>query len=336
MKSNNLFDNFIEKAKGSSVKIVLPEGEDKRVQEAAQLATSKKLGKIILLGNVDNIKSKLSKTMTNKIEIIDPEKSQELRKLYANKLYELRKHKGMTPAEAEAQVKKPIIFATMMLYCGDADGIVAGVSLKTSDVIRPAFQIIKAKQGVTKVSSIMLMQIPKNLPIGENGVLIFADCGVIPEPTDQELADIAITSAITAKKLCGINPKVAMLSYSTNSTEDTGVESVEKIKRAVQIAKSKYPNLLIEGEIQADAAIVPEVADLKNPNSVLKGKANVLVFPDLNSANIAYKLVQRIAKVHAVGPLLQGLNKPVNDMSRGATAQEMVQAIAITILQSKN
>lgn len=336
MKSNNLFDNFIEKAKGSSVKIVLPEGEDKRVQEAAQLATSKKLGKIILLGNVDNIKSKLSKTMTNKIEIIDPEKSQELRKLYANKLYELRKHKGMTPAEAEAQVKNPIIFATMMLYCGDADGIVAGVSLKTSDVIRPAFQIIKAKQGVTKVSSIMLMQIPKNLPIGENGVLIFADCGVIPEPTDQELADIAITSAITAKKLCGINPKVAMLSYSTNSTEDTGVESVEKIKRAVQIAKSKYPNLLIEGEIQADAAIVPEVADLKNPNSVLKGKANVLVFPDLNSANIAYKLVQRIAKVHAVGPLLQGLNKPVNDMSRGATAQEMVQAIAITILQSKN
>ena len=336
MKSNNLFDNFIEKAKGSSVKIVLPEGEDKRVQEAAQLATSKKLGKIILLGNVDNIKSKLSKTLTNKIEIIDPEKSQELRKLYANKLYELRKHKGMTPAEAEAQVKKPIIFATMMLYCGDADGIVAGVSLKTSDVIRPAFQIIKAKQGVTKVSSIMLMQIPKNLPIGENGVLIFADCGVIPEPTDQELADIAITSAITAKKLCGINPKVAMLSYSTNSTEDTGVESVEKIKRAVQIAKSKYPNLLIEGEIQADAAIVPEVADLKNPNSVLKGKANVLVFPDLNSANIAYKLVQRIAKVHAVGPLLQGLNKPVNDMSRGATAQEMVQAIAITILQSKN
>lgn len=336
MKSNNLFDNFIEKAKGSSVKIVLPEGEDKRVQEAAQLATSKKLGKIILLGNVDNIKSKLSKTMTNKIEIIDPEKSQELRKLYANKLYELRKHKGMTPAEAEAQVKKPIIFATMMLYCGDADGIVAGVSLKTSDVIRPAFQIIKAKQGVTKVSSIMLMQIPKNIPIGENGVLIFADCGVIPEPTDQELADIAITSAITAKKLCGINPKVAMLSYSTNSTEDTGVESVEKIKRAVQIAKSKYPNLLIEGEIQADAAIVPEVADLKNPNSVLKGKANVLVFPDLNSANIAYKLVQRIAKVQAVGPLLQGLNKPVNDMSRGATAQEMVQAIAITILQSKN
>lgn len=336
MKSYNLFDNFIEKAKGSSVKIVLPEGEDKRVQEAAQLATSKKLGKIILLGNVDNIKSKLSKTMTNKIEIIDPEKSQELRKLYANKLYELRKHKGMTPAEAEAQVKKPIIFATMMLYCGDADGIVAGVSLKTSDVIRPAFQIIKAKQGVTKVSSIMLMQIPKNLPIGENGVLIFADCGVIPEPTDQELADIAITSAITAKKLCGINPKVAMLSYSTNSTEDTGVESVEKIKRAVQIAKSKYPNLLIEGEIQADAAIVPEVADLKNPNSVLKGKANVLVFPDLNSANIAYKLVQRIAKVQAVGPLLQGLNKPVNDMSRGASAQEMVQAIAITILQSKN
>lgn len=335
MKSTNLFDNFINMAKGSNARIVLPEGEDQRVEQAAEIAVSKKLGKIILLGNVEQIKLKLNKAVQNEIEIIDPLNSKKL-STYAKKLYELRKHKGLTLQDAQAQVKIPMVFATMMLYCGDAEGVVAGARLKTGDVLRPAFQIIKAKQGVSKVSSAMLLEVPENLSIGEKGMLVLADCGVIPEPNDLDLADIAITTAKTAKNLCGINPKVALLCYSTNSIGDSGVESVEKVKRAVKLAKQKCPELIIEGEIQADAAIVPQVAELKCPKSVLKGKANVLIFPDLNSANIAYKLVQRIANVRAVGPLLQGLNKPINDMSRGANADEIVQTIAITILQSKN
>jgi len=180
----------------------------------------------------------------------------------------------------------------------------------------------------------MIMQMPKNSTLGENGVLVFADCGIIPEPTSEDLADIAISSAQTAEALCQIKPRVALLSFSTKSTNDTGYESVEKVKQALKIIQSKMPNLIVDGELQADSALVPSVSKAKCPNSILGGRANVLVFPDLNSANIAYKLVQRIAGIEAIGPILQGLNKPVNDLSRGATAQEMVRAIAITILQA--
>lgn len=332
---NDVFDDLVRKASGSSNKrIVLPEGEDDRVIEAVKIAVMNNLGKLVLLGNKDVITKKLTKDIANKVLIINPCDEKLKLENYAKELYELRKNKGMTLELAQKEVLKPMIFATMMVHCGDADGIVAGVLFHTADVVRPALQIIKAQEGINKISSAMIMQMPKNSLVGENGVLVLADCGIIPEPTSEDLADIAIATANTAKKLCGINPKVAMLSYSTNIGENTGVESIDKVKRAVNIAKLKCPDLIIEGEIQADAAIVPQVAELKFPNSILKGKANVLVFPDLNSANISYKLVQRIANIKAIGPLLQGLKKPVNDLSRGATAEEMVMVIAITILQS--
>ncbi|MBQ7579528.1 MAG: phosphate acetyltransferase [Clostridia bacterium] len=333
-KTQSILDKIVLKAKGIDKRIVLPEGEDPRVIEAIISATKLELGRLIVLGNEVEIYSKLPKNVSEKIIVLNPKTSLRDCEIYADKLYALRKNKGLTLEQARIEVLKPMVFATMMLYAGDADGIVAGLKLKTGDVVRPAFQIIKAEEGVNKISSAMIMQMPKNSSFGENGVLVFADCGIIPEPTSEDLADIAISSAKTAETLCGIKPRVALLSFSTKSQENTGYESVERVKSAVKIIKSKMPNLIVDGELQADSAIVPSVAKAKCPNSILGGNANVLVFPDLNSANIAYKLVQRIANIEAVGPILQGLNKPVNDLSRGATANELVRAIAITILQA--
>lgn len=335
MQTYNVFDSLVARAKGSGKTIVLPEGEDDRAINASIIATKAETCHVVLLGAVDKILPKIPVRMRSKITIIDPRDQIEKCKEFANILFELRKHKGMTIEVAKEQVKTPMVFATLMLYCGEADGVVAGIIMPTADVVRPAFQIIKTRAGVSKVSSAMILEVPKGAPFGENGVLVFADCGVIPNPTSEDLADIATVSALSAKSLCGINPRVAMLSYSTLSKTDTGNESVEKVKNAVKLIKQRQPKLVVDGEIQADAALVPEVAKLKCPGSVVKGCANVLVFPDLNSANISYKLVQRVAGVRAVGPLLQGLNKPVNDVSRGATAEEMAQVMAVTVLQSQ-
>lgn len=331
---SNVFDKLIEKAKHTGKRIVLTETEDARVLEAAEKAASSDLCKVILLGE-ESIMSNFSTEAKKNIQIVSPSSNAEKLNQYANMLYELRKAKGMTEEEALKKVKTDkLTYAMLMLRAKDADGVVSGAITHTAEVLRPAFQIVKVKQGASKVSSVFIMESP-NEAYGENGFLIFADCGVNVNPTDEDLAEIAILSSETAKAICGMNPRVAMLTYSTKSGDEMTDENVCKVKRAVEILKTKAPDLQVDGELQADAALVPSVAALKAPGSKIAGKANVLIFPDLNAGNIAYKLVQRLAGVKAVGPILQGLNAPVNDLSRGTTADEIVLCMAITVLQAK-
>ncbi len=330
---SNVFDNLIVKDKAKQKRIILTESEDERVLEAAEKASTMGLCKIILLGREEELSSKFSKEALKNITFIDPKADSAKKQEYASTLFELRKAKGMTESQAKEQVNDKLVYSNLMLRLGDADGLVSGAITHTADVLRPAFQIVKVKPGMSKVSSVFIMESP-NENYGENGFLIFADCGVNPNPTDEDLAEIAIVSSETAKTICGMNPRVAMLSYSSKSGDEMKDENVLKVKRAVQIVHEKAPEIQIDGELQADAALVPSVAKLKSPNSAVAGKANVLIFPDLNAGNIAYKLVQRLAGVQAVGPILQGLNQPVNDLSRGTTADEIVLCMAITILQA--
>ena len=333
---SNVFDGLIEKARHTGRKIVLTESEDQRIIEAAKKAAELDLCKVILLTVSENIKENFSEKELENIEIIDISVETEKTTEYIDALYELRKEKGMTKELAEKQVKNDkLVYAMLMLRLGDAEGVVSGAINHTADVLRPAFQIVKVKKGISKVSSVFIMESP-NENYGENGFLVFGDCGVNPNPTDEELAEIAIVSSETATAICGIDPKVALLSYSTKSGDEMKDENVCKVKRAYEIVKQKAPNLQVEGELQADAALVASVAKQKAPNSDVAGKANVLIFPDLNAGNIGYKLVQRLAGVKAVGPVLQGLNKPVNDLSRGTSADEIVLNIAITVLQALN
>ena len=335
-KKKDVFAPIIEEAIGSNARIVLPEGSDERIVEAARLASLQDLCKIIILGDHITLATKFNKKELKNITIIDPLTDGKKREMYAHTLYELRKHKGMTIEQALEQLKNPITFAMMMLKSDDADGVVAGAITSTANVLKPAFQIIKTRPDCTRVSSAMLMEMPENSTLGENGFLVFGDCAVIENPTDEELADVAILTSETAKTLTGMNPRVALLSYTTKASEDMDSEVVQKVKRAYKIARRKNSALCIDGDMQADAALNPDVCRLKCGNSVLEGNANVLIFPNLESANIGYKIVARIAGVRAVGPILQGLNKPVNDLSRGTTAQEIVLNIAITVLQSRN
>jgi len=329
---SNVFDKLIEKAKHTGKRIVLTETEDERILVAAENAAKMDLCKIVLIGKESELKAHFSAEALKNISFVDNFEENQKRNEYINLLYELRKNKGMTLDIASEQVKNKLTFAMLMVKSSDADGVVSGAITHTADVLRPAFQIVKVKPGVSKVSSVFIMESPSD-EFGENGFLVFADCGVNPNPTAEELAEIAILASETAKKICGMNPRVAMLSYSTKSGDEMKDENVIKVKRATEIAKTLLPELVIDGELQGDAALVESVANLKAPQSELKGKANVLIFPDLNSGNIAYKLVQRLAGVKAVGPVLQGLNAPVNDLSRGTTAEEIVLCIAITILQ---
>lgn len=329
---SNVFDKLIEKAKHTNKRIVLTETEDERILHAAENAASTDLCKVILLGNEKNLKTKFSDNALKNIIFVDNQLEDEKFNQYSNLLYELRKHKGMTIELAKVQAHEKLTFAMLMLKNGDADGVVSGAITHTADVLRPAFQIVKMKNGVSKASSLMIMESP-NGDFGENGFLIFADCGVNPNPTAEELAEIAILASQMAEKICEITPRIAMLSYSSKSGDEMKDENVLKVKNATNIVKQNYPNILIEGEIQADAAIIESVSKLKTPDSVISGKANVLIFPDLSSGNIAYKLVQRLAGVKAVGPILQGLNSPVNDLSRGTSADEILLCMAITILQ---
>ncbi len=331
----NVFDKLIEKAKHTNKKIVLTESEDPRVIEAAGKAASMDLCKVMLLGKEEELKSHFSEVALKNITFIDTSVANEKSAEYASVLYELRKAKGMTEERANELVKDKLTYAMLMIKTGDADGVVSGAITHTADVLRPAFQIVKVKPGISKVSSVFIMESPDGLKYGENGFLIFADCGVNPNPTDEDLAEIAILSSETAKKLCGMNPRVALLSYSTKSGDEMTDENVCKVKRAVEILKQKAPELEVDGELQSDAALVESVAKIKAPNSKVAGHANVLIFPDLNAGNIAYKLVQRLAGVQAVGPILQGLNAPVNDLSRGTSADEIVLCMAITTLQAK-
>lgn len=330
----NVFEKLIERAKQTQKRIVLTESEDERVLEAAKKAAEMGLCKVVLLGKKE-LSARYSEDALKNIEIIDVEEDSARKTEYANALYELRKAKGMTEEQAKVQVNNKLNYAMLMLRLGDADGVVSGAINHTADVLRPAFQIVKTKPGVKKVSSVFVMESPDADKYGENGFLVFTDCGVIPNPTDEDLAEIAILASETARKICGIEtPRVSLLSYSSKSGDEMTDENVCKVKRAYNLLKERGVDFIVDGELQADASLVESVAKQKAPNSPVGGRANVLVFPDLNAGNIAYKLVQRLAGVKAVGPILQGLNQPVNDLSRGTTADEIVLNMAVTILQS--
>lgn len=327
----SVMDNIIQKAKVNKKKIVLPEGTEPRTLKAAEIVLKEGIADLVLLGKEEEIREKAKGLDISKAEIVDPEKSPNLER-YAKEYYELRKNKGMTEEEAERLMRDPMYYGCMMVKLGDVDGMVSGAIHATADVFRPAFQIIKTAPNVKVVSSAFIMEVPE-CKYGSDGVFIFADCAINPNPTAEELAAIAIASAHTAKVLAGIEPKVAMLSFSTKGSANH--ELVDKVKRATEIAKELAPDLLIDGELQVDAAIVKEVGELKAPGSPVAGQANVLIFPDLQAGNIGYKLVQRLAKANAIGPISQGLAKPVNDLSRGCSVEDIVNVIAITSVQAQ-
>jgi len=321
------------KAKANRKRIVLAEGMEERTISAAAQVTAQGIAQVALVGGEQAIRQKareLGVDLTG-VEIQDPAANPRV-SAYADLLYELRKGKGLSLEDAtELVTGNPLYFATMMLKTGDADGMVAGAINSTGDVLRPALQVIKTAPGIKVVSSCFLMECPDR-SFGKDGVLVFADCAVIPQPTAEELAAIAISSAQTAKALAGMEPKVAMLSFSTKGSAQH--ELVAKVQEATRIAQAAATGLPIDGELQADAALVASVGKLKSPDSPVAGEANVLVFPDLQAGNIAYKLVQRLAGAQAVGPIIQGLAKPVNDLSRGCSVEDIVSVVAIAAVQA--
>ncbi|HHV18312.1 MAG TPA: phosphate acetyltransferase [Thermoanaerobacterales bacterium] len=319
-----------ERAKSSPKTIVLPEGTDKRVVKAAEIITKHKIAKIVLLGNQKNLENISQGLDISEVEMVDPELSPKVRE-YAALLYELREKKGMTLDKAEGLVKNPIWYGTLMVKNNDADGMVAGAATATGDVIRPAFQIVKTAPGVGVVSSAFMMIVP-NCDYGSNGHMLFADCAINPNPDAKQLAEIAVSTAKTWEALMEDEPKVAMLSFSTKGSAQN--EMVDKVVEAIKILKQQAPDLLADGELQADAALVPNVGSSKAPDSPIAGQANILVFPDLNAGNIGYKLVQRLAKAEALGPISQGLAAPINDLSRGCSVEDIVNVVAITSLQA--
>ena len=331
--------SFIEEIKNRAKEdiktIILPETEDKRVLEAASKVIKQGFAKVILLGDEQNIKEdcKIYKINLDGVDIINPLTS-EKKEEYKQNLYELRKNKGMTLEQAEELLKEPIYFGMMMLKDENskADGLVSGAAHSTANTLRPALQILKTKPGTKLVSAFFIMCVP-NCEYGENGTFIFGDSGLNQNPTAEELSEIAISSSKSFEQLVQKEAKVAMLSYSTKGSAKS--ELTEKVIEATKLVQEKETNLTVDGELQLDAAIVPEIADSKAPNSPLKGKANVLIFPDLDAGNIGYKLVQRLAKAEAYGPLCQGIAKPVNDLSRGCYADDIVGVVAITAVQAQ-
>ena len=327
-----LLERLKVKALANPRKIVLPEGEEPRTVKAASIITKEKLAHVTLVGNRAKIEAvaKEQGVDVSTVPSIDPETSPRFEE-YAQAYTEARKAKGMTIEEARKIMKDTVFYGTMMVHKSEADGLVSGALHSTGDTIRPALQFIKTKPGISLVSSVFIMIVP-DCEYGDAGTFIFADCAVVPNPTDKEMAEIAIASAETGRILTGLDPKVAMLSFSTYGSAKH--ELVDKVKRAVAIAKAQAPDLKIDGELQADAAIIPKVGKSKAPGSPIAGQANVLIFPDLQSGNIAYKLVERLAKAQAIGPFLQGLNKPVNDLSRGCSVEDIVNVTMITSLQA--
>jgi len=329
---------FIEemknRAKSNIKNIVLPEATDIRVLEAAKNILNEGFANITLVGEKDKIIeiSKENNIDVSKAVIIDPSNSEKYDE-YVNSFYELRKEKGVTIEKAKEMMLDPVYFGMMMVKKDDANGLVSGAIHSTSDTLRPALQILKTAPGTKLVSAFFLMVVP-NCGYGENGTFIFSDSGLNENPNSEQLSEIAISSAESFKQLVGKEAKVAMLSYSTIGSAKS--ELTEKVVEATRIAKEKAPSILIDGEMQLDAAIVPEIAESKAPESKIKGEANVLIFPDLNAGNIGYKLVQRLAKAEAYGPLCQGIAKPVNDLSRGCSSKDIEGVVAITAVQAQS
>ncbi len=329
----SLTEKIRNKAKKCLRTIVLPEGSEKRTVQAAAYVKKEGIAEPVLLGDPDEIRKTAEETGADirDILLIDPKKSEKSAG-YAEALYELRKAKGVTPEQAEALVEDEMYFGIMMVKQGDADGLVSGALHSTGDMLRPALQIIKTAPGMKVVSSSFLMDCP-NKELGEDGLLVYADCVVMPNPTAEELADIAVAAADTAKKLCGIEePRVALLSFSTKGSAKH--ELVNKVQEAVRLAHEKEPELLLDGELQFDAALVPEVAKQKAPGSPVAGRANVLVFPDLQAGNIGYKITQRIGGAQCFA-VLQGLAKPCNDLSRGCSVDDIIDTVAATAVQAE-
>lgn len=326
---STFIDRFIERAKADKKTIVLPEGNDERILEAAQEVLKQGIANIIVLGNEAEITQK-GYDLTS-AEIIDPETSDKQEE-FAQLLFELRKHKGMTEEEAAETVKDPIYFAVMMVKSGLCDGLVGGACHATVKILSPSLKVLKTAPGAPMVSSLFLMNVP-NCDLGEDGVFAFADCALEVQPTAEKLAHIANLTNDSFKRLIGKEPRIALLSHSSYGSANN--DDAKKVSDAVAYIKEDYPDLNADGELQLDAAIVPEIGASKAPGSPVAGKANVLIFPDLDAANIGYKLVQRLAKAEAYGPILQGLAAPVNDLSRGCTAEDVVGVIAITCVQAQ-
>ena len=329
----NLLEKIFDQAKNNVKCIVLPESTEPRTLQAADVALKEGLASIQLIGNKQHILSVAADLGLKNIEkarFFDPETDQKM-SIYTDLLFELRKGKGMTKEEAQKLSKDPLYLATLMIKNGDADGEVAGAQNSTGNVLRPALQIVKTKPGVTVVSGAFLILL-QDETFGEKGVFVFADCAVTPDPTAKQLAEIAVVTGQTTRIIAGFEPRVAMLSFSTKGSASH--EMVDKVVEATALAKQMNPQLIIDGEFQADAAIVPSVGKSKAPGSKIQGNANVLVFPNLESGNIAYKLVQRLAHAEAIGPILQGMAAPINDLSRGCSVDDIVEMIAITANQA--
>ena len=331
----SFIDGIKERAKKDIKTIVLPESEDERTLRATAKILEEKTANIILIGDESTVKADAEKYGVNVdgATIINPETSDKLEE-YVNTLYELRKAKGMTPEAArEALLSDRTTFSVMVLKTGGADGLVSGACHSTANTLRPALQILRTAPGAKLVSGFFIMDVP-NCEFGYNGTFAFADCGLNQDPDSESLAAIANDTANTFRTLVGAEPKVAFLSHSTKGSAKHPL--VDKVVNAVEIAHQQYPDLVCDGELQLDAAIVPEVAASKAPGSPVAGQANVLIFPNLDGGNVGYKLVQRLAKAEAYGPMLQGIAKPVNDLSRGCSWEDIVGVVALTAVQAQN
>ena len=308
---NDIINDMRRRAGKLQKLIILPEKDDARIQEAVRIIKKENIARIMLLGKEDLDKKKIE--------------------VFSQVFYDLRKHKGITIDQARETVAHPLYYAAMLVRSGEADGFVAGAAHSTPDVARAAIYCLGVDPRIKTVSSCFIMVVP-DCNFGEGGVFIFSDCGIVPSPTAEQLSQIAISAAQLAKSVFGIIPRVAMLSYSTKGSSRG--PAVDKVAEATRLVRQERPDLLIDGELQLDAAIVPEVAKIKDPQGALGGRANVLVFPDLEAGNIGYKLTQRLAKARAIGPLLVGLNKPASDLSRGCSLEDIVDCVALTALRT--